>query len=96
MRPQVHQGVINSWNILKYFLKEAEIVKNFNRWNPLSSKTQIKRIKDPHIKKREESKGEAPVASTREPQARQPLQEVKKKKKETGGSHIPPATGSQE
>ncbi|MBW0503324.1 hypothetical protein O181_043039 [Austropuccinia psidii MF-1] len=45
-------------------------------------------------KKREESKEEAPVASTRKPQANQSPQKGKKNKKETGGNHIHPITGS--
>ncbi|MBW0571664.1 hypothetical protein O181_111379 [Austropuccinia psidii MF-1] len=36
---------MNSWHILKKFLKEDEIVRYSNRWNPLSSKPQIKKIK---------------------------------------------------
>ncbi|MBW0593884.1 hypothetical protein O181_133599 [Austropuccinia psidii MF-1] len=43
--PQAHQGVINSWHILKKFFKEEEIVKYYNGWNPLSSKSKIKKIK---------------------------------------------------
>ncbi|MBW0568730.1 hypothetical protein O181_108445 [Austropuccinia psidii MF-1] len=66
--PQIHQGVMNSWHILKRFLKEEEIVRYSNGWNPLSSKPQIKKITEYHAKKREESKEEAPVASTSKPQ----------------------------
>ncbi|MBW0589834.1 hypothetical protein O181_129549 [Austropuccinia psidii MF-1] len=69
------QGVMSSWHILKTFLKEEEIVRYFNGWNPLSSKHQIKKIKEYHTKKSETTKEEAPVASTSNPQ------EVKKKKK---------------
>ncbi|MBW0504160.1 hypothetical protein O181_043875 [Austropuccinia psidii MF-1] len=61
------------------FLKEEEIVKYSNGWTPLSSKPQIK--KDSYNKKREESREEAPVASTRKPPANQPPQEGKKNKK---------------
>ncbi|MBW0548711.1 hypothetical protein O181_088426 [Austropuccinia psidii MF-1] len=43
--------------------------------------TQIKKIRDWHNTNREASKEEAPVASTRKPQASQPPQEGKKKKK---------------
>ncbi|MBW0484716.1 hypothetical protein O181_024431 [Austropuccinia psidii MF-1] len=76
MFPQLHQRVMSSWHILKKFLKAEEIVRYFNGWNPLSSKHQIKKIKEYHAKKREESKEEAPVASTRKPP-----QEGKKNKK---------------
>ncbi|MBW0546966.1 hypothetical protein O181_086681 [Austropuccinia psidii MF-1] len=62
-------------------LKEEEIVKYSNGWNPLSSKPHIKKIKDWYHRKREASKEEAPVASTRRPQASQPPQEGKKDKK---------------
>ncbi|MBW0501731.1 hypothetical protein O181_041446 [Austropuccinia psidii MF-1] len=72
MLPQIHQGVMNSWHILKRFLKEEEIVRYSNGCNLLSSKPQIKKIKEYHAKKREVSKEEAPVASTRNPQANQP------------------------
>ncbi|MBW0552947.1 hypothetical protein O181_092662 [Austropuccinia psidii MF-1] len=72
---------MNSWHILKTFLKEEEIVRHSNGWNPLSSKPQIRNIKDWHIKKRKVSKEEAPVASTSKPQARPPPQEGKKVKK---------------
>ncbi|MBW0569231.1 hypothetical protein O181_108946 [Austropuccinia psidii MF-1] len=81
MLPQIHQGVMDSWHILKTFLKEEEIVRYCNGWNPLSSKTQIKNIKDWHNKKGEESKDEAPVAHTSKPQAKWPPQEGKKNKK---------------
>ncbi|MBW0513169.1 hypothetical protein O181_052884 [Austropuccinia psidii MF-1] len=44
------------------FLKEEEIVRYSNGWNPLSSKPQIKKIKEYHAKNKEASKEEAPVA----------------------------------
>ncbi|MBW0506451.1 hypothetical protein O181_046166 [Austropuccinia psidii MF-1] len=81
MLPQIRQGVMNSWKILKKFLKEEEMVRCSNGWNPLSSKPQIKKIKDWNNKKREVIKDEAPVASTSKPQAIQPPQEAQKKKK---------------
>ncbi|MBW0483714.1 hypothetical protein O181_023429 [Austropuccinia psidii MF-1] len=77
------------------FLQEEEIVRYSNGWNPLSSKPQIKKIKDWHNKKREASKEEAPVASTSKPQVNQPPQEGKKTRKRTGGNDITQATGSQ-
>ncbi|MBW0539080.1 hypothetical protein O181_078795 [Austropuccinia psidii MF-1] len=79
--PQIHQGVINSWHILKEFLKEEETVRYSNGCNPLSSKPQIKNIKEYPAKKREVTKEEAPVASTSKPQANPLLQEGKKNKK---------------
>ncbi|MBW0587471.1 hypothetical protein O181_127186 [Austropuccinia psidii MF-1] len=72
---------MNSWHILKKFLKEEEIVRYSNGWNQLSSKPQIKKIKEYYSKKKEERKEEAPVASTRKPQANQLPQEGKKNKK---------------
>ncbi|MBW0524054.1 hypothetical protein O181_063769 [Austropuccinia psidii MF-1] len=81
MLPQIHQGVMNFWSILKRFLKEEEIVRYSNGWNPLSSKPQIKKIKEYHAKKREERKEEAPVASNSKPQANQLPQEGKRNKK---------------
>ncbi|MBW0502016.1 hypothetical protein O181_041731 [Austropuccinia psidii MF-1] len=66
--PQIHKGVMKSWNILKRFLKEEGIVRYSNGWNPLSSKPQIKKIKEYHAKRRETTKEEAPVASTSKPQ----------------------------
>ncbi|MBW0509674.1 hypothetical protein O181_049389 [Austropuccinia psidii MF-1] len=57
------------------------MVRYSNGWNPLSSKPQIKKIKEYHAKKREASKEEAPVASIGKPQANQLPQEVKKNKK---------------
>ncbi|MBW0504064.1 hypothetical protein O181_043779 [Austropuccinia psidii MF-1] len=68
-------------HIIKMFLKEEEIVKHSNGCNPLSSKPQVKKIKDWHNKKREESKKEAPVAFTRKPQARQTPQQGKRNNK---------------
>ncbi|MBW0522832.1 hypothetical protein O181_062547 [Austropuccinia psidii MF-1] len=79
--PQIHQGVRNSWHILKRLLKEDEILKYSNGLNPLLSKPQIKEIKEYHSKKREASKEEALVASTSKPQVIKPPQERKKKKK---------------
>ncbi|MBW0552956.1 hypothetical protein O181_092671 [Austropuccinia psidii MF-1] len=72
---------MNSWHILKRFLTEGEIVVYSNGWNPLSSKPQIKNIKEYHSKKREASKKEPPVASTSKLQANQLPQEGKKNKK---------------
>ncbi|MBW0461744.1 hypothetical protein O181_001459 [Austropuccinia psidii MF-1] len=87
MLPQIHQGVMSSWNILKKFRQEEEIVRYSNGWNPLSSKSQIKKIKDWHNTKREARKEEAPVASTSKPKVVQPPQEGRKNKKRTGGNH---------
>ncbi|MBW0548212.1 hypothetical protein O181_087927 [Austropuccinia psidii MF-1] len=70
MLPQIHQGEMHSWHILENFLKEKDIVRYFNGWNPLSYKPLIKKIKEYHAKKKKESKEEAPVASTRKPQAK--------------------------
>ncbi|MBW0592822.1 hypothetical protein O181_132537 [Austropuccinia psidii MF-1] len=81
MLPQIHQGVMNSWNILQKFLKEEEIVRYSNGLNTLSSKPQIKNIKEYHAKKREATKEEAPVASSSKPQANALPQEGKKNKK---------------
>ncbi|MBW0591297.1 hypothetical protein O181_131012 [Austropuccinia psidii MF-1] len=81
MLPHIHQGGRSSWNILKKFFEEEETVRHSNGWNLLSSKPQIKMIKDWHNKKREASKEEAPEASTSKPQARKPPQERKKNKK---------------
>ncbi|MBW0575159.1 hypothetical protein O181_114874 [Austropuccinia psidii MF-1] len=81
MVPQIYQGVINSWYILKRFLKEEEIVRYSNGWNKLSSKPQIKKIKEYHSKKRETIKEEAPVASTSKPPANPLPQEGKKNNK---------------
>ncbi|MBW0559765.1 hypothetical protein O181_099480 [Austropuccinia psidii MF-1] len=81
MLPQIHQGVRNSWHILKRFLKEEEIVRYLNGWSPLSSKPQIKNIKEYYTKKEEETKEEALIASTSKPQADPLLQEGKKNKK---------------
>ncbi|MBW0572361.1 hypothetical protein O181_112076 [Austropuccinia psidii MF-1] len=81
MLPQIHQGVMNSWHILKKLLKEEEIVRYSNGWNPLSSKPQIRKIKEDHAKKKEETKEEAPVTSTTKPQANPLPQEGKKNKK---------------
>ncbi|MBW0594160.1 hypothetical protein O181_133875 [Austropuccinia psidii MF-1] len=72
---------MSSWNILKNFLKEEEIVIYSNLWNPPLYKPQIKKIKGYHAKTREASKEEAPVASTSKPQVSQPTQEGKKNKK---------------
>ncbi|MBW0565408.1 hypothetical protein O181_105123 [Austropuccinia psidii MF-1] len=81
MLPQIHQGVMNSWHILRKLLKEEEIGRYSNGWNTLSSKPKIKKLKEYHAKKREESKEEAPVASTSKPQANQLSQDGKKNKK---------------
>ncbi|MBW0587071.1 hypothetical protein O181_126786 [Austropuccinia psidii MF-1] len=81
MLPQIRQGVINSWHILKTFFKEEEIMRYSNGWNQLSSKPQIKKIKEYQSKNREASKEEAPVASNSKPQVNQPPQEGKKNKK---------------
>ncbi|MBW0514391.1 hypothetical protein O181_054106 [Austropuccinia psidii MF-1] len=72
---------MNSWHILKKFLKEEEIVRYSNGWNPLSSKPQIKKIKEYHAKKEEATKEEAQVASTSKSQATPLPQEGKKNKK---------------
>ncbi|MBW0532620.1 hypothetical protein O181_072335 [Austropuccinia psidii MF-1] len=81
MLPQLHQGVMNSWHILKQFLKEEEIVRYSDGLNPLSSKPQIKKIKEYHAKKKKATKEEAPVASTRKPQDNPLPQEGEKNRK---------------
>ncbi|MBW0462801.1 hypothetical protein O181_002516 [Austropuccinia psidii MF-1] len=81
MLPQIHQGLIDSWNILKKILKEEEIVRYSNGCNPLSSKPKIKKIKEYHAKKKWASKEEAQVATTSKPQASQISQEGKENKK---------------
>ncbi|MBW0591143.1 hypothetical protein O181_130858 [Austropuccinia psidii MF-1] len=83
MLPQLHQGVMNSWHILKTYLKEEEIVRYSNGWNPLSSKPQIENIKEYHSKKKEATKEEAPVAYTSKHQAHPLPQEGKKNKKKS-------------
>ncbi|MBW0570503.1 hypothetical protein O181_110218 [Austropuccinia psidii MF-1] len=55
---------MNSWHILKKVLKEEEIVRYSNGWKPLSSKPQIKNIKEYHAKNREATKEEAPSQPT--------------------------------
>ncbi|MBW0515722.1 hypothetical protein O181_055437 [Austropuccinia psidii MF-1] len=62
-------------------VQEEEIVRYSNGWNSLSSKPQIKKIKEYHAKKKEVSKEEAPVAATSKPQANQLPQEGKNNKK---------------
>ncbi|MBW0551664.1 hypothetical protein O181_091379 [Austropuccinia psidii MF-1] len=80
MLSQIHQRVKNCWHILNKFLKEEGIVRYSNGWNTLSSKHQIKKINKYHAKKKEESKEEAPVASTSKPQSNKLPQEGKKDK----------------
>ncbi|MBW0564416.1 hypothetical protein O181_104131 [Austropuccinia psidii MF-1] len=81
MWPQIPQGVMSSWHILKKFLKEGEIVRYSNGWNALKSKPQIKKIKEYHSTKKEESKEEAPLASTSKHQDNQLPQEGMKNTK---------------
>ncbi|MBW0585360.1 hypothetical protein O181_125075 [Austropuccinia psidii MF-1] len=64
MLPQIYQGVMNSWQLLKKFLKQEEIVRYSNGWNPLSSKPKMKRTKEYHAKRREATKEEAPSQPT--------------------------------
>ncbi|MBW0510632.1 hypothetical protein O181_050347 [Austropuccinia psidii MF-1] len=70
---------MTSWNILKKFLKEEEIVTYSNGCNTLLSKPQIKK-KEWKNEKRDENKEEAPVASTSKPHVNQLPQEGKKNK----------------
>ncbi|MBW0527720.1 hypothetical protein O181_067435 [Austropuccinia psidii MF-1] len=60
---------------------ELELMRYSNGLNSLSSKPEIKNIKEYHAKKREETKEEALVASTRKPQANPLCQEGKENKK---------------
>ncbi|MBW0563951.1 hypothetical protein O181_103666 [Austropuccinia psidii MF-1] len=85
--PRSYEHLANSQKVLK----EEEIVKYFNGWNPLSSKLHIKKIKDWNHRKREASKEEALVASTRRPQARQPPQEGKKDRKKNSRKPYSPS-----
>ncbi|MBW0520089.1 hypothetical protein O181_059804 [Austropuccinia psidii MF-1] len=88
MLSQIHQGVMSSWHILKKFLKEEEIVRYSNGCNPLSSKPQIKQIKEYHGKKKEASNEEALVAFTSNNQL---PQEGKKNKKKNWRKPYPPS-----
>ncbi|MBW0551231.1 hypothetical protein O181_090946 [Austropuccinia psidii MF-1] len=72
---------MNSWHILKKFLKSEEIAIYINELNPLSSNPQIKNINDWNNTKREVIKEEVPVAPISKLQAIQPPQEGKNKKK---------------
>ncbi|MBW0593493.1 hypothetical protein O181_133208 [Austropuccinia psidii MF-1] len=91
MLPQIHQKVINYWQIPKWFLKEEEIVRYSNGWNPLSSKPQIKNIQEYQAKKKEASKEKIQVASTRKPQAKKTPQEGKKKNKKNFNKRYSPS-----
>ncbi|MBW0553585.1 hypothetical protein O181_093300 [Austropuccinia psidii MF-1] len=57
------------------------MVRYYNGWNALSSKPQIKKIKEYHAKINEPSQEEAPVDLTRKPQVNQTPQEGKQNKK---------------
>ncbi|MBW0472838.1 hypothetical protein O181_012553 [Austropuccinia psidii MF-1] len=81
MLPQIHQGVMSSRYIIKKFFQEEERVRYSNGCNPLSSKPQIKMIKEWNNKKREARKEEASVASTRKPQANRPPHKGQKTKR---------------
>ncbi|MBW0563324.1 hypothetical protein O181_103039 [Austropuccinia psidii MF-1] len=81
MLSQIHHSVMNPWHMLKRLLKEEEIMRYSNGWNPISSKPQIKKIKEYHAKKRESTKEEAPVSSTSKHQANPLPQEGKKNNK---------------
>ncbi|MBW0592848.1 hypothetical protein O181_132563 [Austropuccinia psidii MF-1] len=72
-------------------LTKEEIVRYSNGWNPLSSKPQIKMVKEYHAKKKEATKEEAPVASTRKPQANPLPQEGKKNKKNSWRKRYSPS-----
>ncbi|MBW0591935.1 hypothetical protein O181_131650 [Austropuccinia psidii MF-1] len=91
MLAQIHQGVMKSWYILKKLLKEEEILRYSNGWNTLSSKPQIKKIKEYHVKKREETKEKAQVASNSKPQANPLHQEGKKNKKKNWRKQYSPS-----
>ncbi|MBW0535396.1 hypothetical protein O181_075111 [Austropuccinia psidii MF-1] len=80
MLPKIHQGVMNSWNISKKFLKEEEIVRNSNGWNPLSSTPQIKNKLVP-FQKEGGKKGRIPSSFYQKAQVRPPPQEEKKNKR---------------
>ncbi|MBW0561157.1 hypothetical protein O181_100872 [Austropuccinia psidii MF-1] len=60
MLPQIHHRVMNSWYILKKLLKEEEIVRYSNGWNPLSSKPQIKKDKGVPLQKEGGKQGRSP------------------------------------
>ncbi|MBW0500064.1 hypothetical protein O181_039779 [Austropuccinia psidii MF-1] len=78
--PQIHQGVKNSWKILK---KGPQIGGNseiLQRMGSIIIQNSNKKIKDWHNKNSEESKEEDPVAYARKPQASQPPQEGKNNK----------------
>ncbi|MBW0513231.1 hypothetical protein O181_052946 [Austropuccinia psidii MF-1] len=83
MLPQILQGLMSSCHILKKFLKEKEIVRQSNAYSLLSSKPQIKKIKEWHNKKREERNEEALVASARNQKFNQHHQEGKNNLKKT-------------
>ncbi|MBW0497207.1 hypothetical protein O181_036922 [Austropuccinia psidii MF-1] len=60
MFPQIHQDVRNSWNMLKKFLKEEEIVRYSNGWSPVSSKPQTKKDKGVPCQKEGGKQGRSP------------------------------------
>ncbi|MBW0505551.1 hypothetical protein O181_045266 [Austropuccinia psidii MF-1] len=66
------------------FLKEEEIVRYSNGWNPVSSKPQIKKIKEYYSKKKAES-----LKPKNFPK------KGRRTRKRIGGNHIPQTSGSQ-
>ncbi|MBW0472888.1 hypothetical protein O181_012603 [Austropuccinia psidii MF-1] len=87
--------MMNSWHIMKKFLKEEEIARYSTGCNSLSSKPQIRKIKEYHAKKKEASKEKDAVASTSKVQANQIYQEGKKNNKNNWSKTNSQVTGSQ-
>ncbi|MBW0584280.1 hypothetical protein O181_123995 [Austropuccinia psidii MF-1] len=95
MLAQIHQGVMNSWHILKIFLKEEKIVRYYNGWNPLSSKPQIKKIKEDHTKEKEATKEEALSLLPASPNPMHFPKKGRSTRIRTGANHIHQVTGFQ-
>ncbi|MBW0571249.1 hypothetical protein O181_110964 [Austropuccinia psidii MF-1] len=81
MLPQIHQGVINSWNLFQKIPQRGGNSGLLQWMESTIIKTSNKKVKDWDRKKREASNKEAPVSSTRKLKASRPAQEENKNKK---------------
>ncbi|MBW0568813.1 hypothetical protein O181_108528 [Austropuccinia psidii MF-1] len=92
--PQIHQVVMNSWKILKSLLQAEELVRYSNGWNPLPSQLKITKIKEWHKKQGRKARKKPQWLL---PESLKPTnlpRKEKRIKKEIGGNHIHPITGS--
>ncbi|MBW0586193.1 hypothetical protein O181_125908 [Austropuccinia psidii MF-1] len=95
MLPQRHQGVMNSWHILKTYLKRGEIVRYSNGWNHYHPNIKSKKSRSTIPKRRRQPRKKPQELLPASPKPTHFPKKGGRNRKRTGENHIPQATAFQ-